>query len=185
MPMKDTRKFLNGVLVTSGTDNAEDRVWAKLGAVDGDGANSGVGNLESGLGPITLNNIIPDGATLSAIFPQFVTTFSDALKTDLLDRIEAYETFALRYDVDNTVWKVITSENVSASSVFSVAYTGSTAGTNLDASWWFKFTNDGNTYTVTYRSLDYIFESESQNRFHYDTSEKIYDYLLNRNYNCK
>ena len=176
----DAREFLNNTLVTAGTDNAEDRVWAKLGAVDGDGANSGVGNLESGLGPITLNNIIPDGATLSAIFPQFVTTFSDALKTDLLDRIEAYETFALRYDVDNTVWKVITSENVSASSVFSVAYTGSTAGTNLDASWWFKFTNDGNTYTVTYRSLDYIFESESQNRFHYDTSEKIYDYTTGK-----
>jgi hypothetical protein len=50
----------------------------------------------------------------------------------------------------------------------------------LDASWWFKFTNDGNTYTVTYRSLDYIFESESQNRFHYDTSEKIYDYTTGK-----
>ena len=47
---------------------------------------------------------------------------------------------------------------------------------NLDASWFFKFTNDGNTYTVQYRKLDYIFESESQNKFHYDLQEKIYDY---------
>ena len=54
--------------------------------------------------------------------------------------------------------------------------TGSTANTNLDASWWFKFTNDGNTYTVTYRSLDYFFESEAQNKFHYDIQEKSYDY---------
>ena len=53
---------------------------------------------------------------------------------------------------------------------------GSTAGTNLDASWWFKFTNDGNTYTVQYRKMDYIFESEGQNKFHYDVQEKIYDY---------
>ena len=44
----DTRKFLNGTLVTSGTDNAEDRLWAKIGAVVGDGANGGTGNLESG-----------------------------------------------------------------------------------------------------------------------------------------
>ena len=29
----DTRKFLNGTLVTSTTDNAEDRLWAKIGAV--------------------------------------------------------------------------------------------------------------------------------------------------------
>ena len=60
--------------------------------------------------------------------------------------------------------------------MFNLSETGSTTGTNLDASWWFKFTNDGNTYTVTYRSLDYIFESEGQNKFHYDAQEKIYDY---------
>ena len=60
--------------------------------------------------------------------------------------------------------------------MFSLKYVGSTASTNLDASWWFKFTNDGNTYTVTYRSLDYVFESEGQNKFHYDAQEKIYDY---------
>jgi hypothetical protein len=60
--------------------------------------------------------------------------------------------------------------------VFSLSNTGDATDTNLDASWWFKFTNDGNTYTVTYRKLEYIFESESQNKFHYDTQQKIYDY---------
>jgi len=172
----DTREFLNNTLVTAGTDNAENRSWAKVGAVEGDGANSGVGNLETGVGPITLNNIIPNGSVLGKIFPQFVTTFSSTLKTDLIERIEAYETFGLRYDVDDAVWKVITSENVSASSVFSLDTAGDSTDTNLDTSWWFNFTNDGNTYTVTYRSLDYIFESEAQNKFHYDTAEKIYDY---------
>ena len=67
----------------------------------------------------------------------------------------------MRYDVDSETWKVITSTNLSTSAVFNLANAGSTAGTNLDASWWFKFTNDGNTYTVQYRKLDYIFESES------------------------
>jgi len=82
----------------------------------------------------------------------------------------------LRYDINTETWKVITSTNLSTSSVFDLANTGSTAGTNTDASWWFKFTNDGNTYTVQYRKLDYIFESESQNKFHYDVEERIYDY---------
>ena len=54
----DTREFLNGKLVTAGTDNAEDRAWVKISAVVGDGSNNGEGNLESGLGPITLNDII-------------------------------------------------------------------------------------------------------------------------------
>ena len=172
----DTREFLNNTLVTAGTDNAEDRIWAKIGAVEGDGSNDGTGNLESGAGPVTLANIIPNGASVSAIFPNLTTTFIDTLKTDIIDRIEAYETFGLRYDVDTETWKVITATNLSTSSIFSLGDTGSTAGTNLDASWWFKFTNDGNTFTVTYRKLDYIFESEAQNKFHYDKQEKIFDY---------
>ncbi len=172
----DTREFLNNTLVTAGTDNAEDRLWAKIGAVVLDGANAGVGNLDSGVGPVTLNNIVPNGSVINAIIPNFTTAFSSTLEADLLDRIEAYEEFGLRYDIDSETWKVITSTNLSTSSVFSLNNAGSTAGTNLDASWWFKFTNDGSTYTVTYRKLDYIFESESQNKFHYDLDEKIYDY---------
>jgi hypothetical protein len=172
----DTREFLNNKLVTAGTDEAEDRLWAKIAAVDGDGSNGGTGNLESGNGPVTLANVVPNGASVSAIFPNLTTTFLDELKTDIIDRVEAYETFGLRYDVDSETWKVITATNLSDSAIFSLGNTGSTSGTNLDASWWFKLTNDGNTYTVTYRKLDYIFESEAQNKFHYDKQEKIFDY---------
>ena len=172
----DTREFLNNTLVTAGTDNAEDRLWAKIGAVVLDGANGGKGNLDSGVGPVTLSNIVPDGSVINAIIPNFTTSFSATLEADLINRIEAYEEFGLRYDIDSETWKVITSTNLSTSSVFSLNNTGNTAGTNLDASWWFKFTNDGSTYTVTFRKLDYIFESESQNKFHYDLDEKIYDY---------
>ena len=172
----DTRKFLNGTLVTSTTDNAEDRLWAKIGAVVLDGANGGIGNLESGVGPVTLNNIVPDGSVINAIIPNLTTSFTSTLEADIIERVEDYEDFGLRYDIDTETWKVITSTNLSTSSVFDLGNQGSTAGTNVDASWWFKFTNDGNTYTVQYRKLDYLFESESQNKFHYDLEEKIYDY---------
>ena len=84
------------------------------------------------------------------------TSFSATLEADLIDRIEAYEEFGLRYDVDSETWKVITSTNLSTSAVFSLANKGSVTGTNADTSWWFRFTNDGNTYTVQYRKLDYL-----------------------------
>ena len=176
----DTREFLNGKLVTSGSVDAEDRSWAKVSAVSGDGSNSGKGNLDTGVGPVTLNNIIPANAVLNAIFPVFATSFTTALKNDLIDRINGYETFGLRYSVDDGEWAVVTSANISSSNIFSLSNAGSTASTNLDASWFFKFTNDGNTYTVTYRSLAYYFESESQNKFHYDKTEKIYDYTTGK-----
>ena len=173
----DSRKFLHGKLVQAGTDNAEDRAWAKIATVDGDGANGGLGNLESGLGPVVLANIIPTNAVVNAVIPNFVTDLSLSLKNELIDRIESYEEFGLRYDEENEEWKVITSANLSASNIFSLNYTGDVTASNLDASWFFKFTNDGNTYTITYRSLKYIFESEGQNKFHYDSGERIYDYI--------
>jgi len=176
----DTREFLNGRLVTSGTDLAEDRAWAKVSAVVGDGSNDGAGNLESGIGPITLNDTIPAGAVLSAVFPKFATVLDTALKTDLQDRIEVYEQFGLRYDEENAEWKVITAANLSASSVFSLANAGDATGASLDASWWFKFHTDGNTYTVTYRAMDYIFESAGNNKFHFDRTERIYDYITGK-----
>ena len=173
----DTRKFLNGLLVSSTTDVAEDRAWAKVSNVVGDGANSGLGNLESGIGPVTLNDIIPSNAVLSAIIPPFTTLLPSELKQDLQNRIETYEEFGLRFDEQDGEWKVITSSNLDSSNTFSLNNTGSTTLTNSDQSWWFKFTNDGNTYTVQYRSLDYIFESIAENKFHFDKTDKIYDYI--------
>ena len=176
----DSREFLNGKLVTAGTDNAQDRAWVKISAVVGDGSNNGEGNLESGVGPITLNDIIPENAVLSSVFPVFTTTFTTALKDDIIERINAFEEFGLRFNEETGAWSVITSANLSSSSVFSLTNAGDTTATNLDQSWFFKFTNDGNTYTVTYRSLAYFFESEGQNKFHYDKTEKVYDYATGR-----
>ena len=172
----DTREFLNSKLVTAGTDNAEDRIWAKIGAVQGDGANAGIGNLEDGTGPVTLSNIIPNGSVINAVIPNLTLTFSATLEADIVDRVKNYEEFGIRYDDTSETWKVITAANLSDSNVFNLNNAGDTTDTNLDASWWFKFTNDGNTYTVTYRKLEYLFESESQNKFHFDSQERIYDY---------
>jgi hypothetical protein len=173
----DTRKFLNGKLVSSGTGLAQDRQWSKIAAVAGDGANGGAGNLETGVGPITLNDKVPADAELTSVIPEFVTVFDAALKTDLQDRIELYEEFGLRFDEENSQWLVITGANLSSSEDFSLNDAGDNTNTNQDASGWFKFTNDGNTYTVTSRALDYIFESEADNKFHFDTEERIYDYI--------
>ena len=176
----DTREFLNGNLVTSGTNNAEDRQWVKISNVVGDGSNGGVGNLESGVGPVTLSSVVPANAVISKVFPIFSTSFTNTLKNDLIDRVENFETFGLRYDEDDSNWKVITATNLSQSSVFSLNNAGDTSGTEIDASWWFKFTNDGDTYTVTYRAYEYIFESVSENKFYFEKTDKVYDYVLGK-----
>jgi hypothetical protein len=172
----DTREFLNGKLVTAGTENATDRLWAKISGVEGDGANGGVGNLESGVGPVTLNDLVPANAIIDSVFPVFVTNLTSAFKAQLIDKIKNYEDFGIRYDEEDSTWKLILSSDLSVSNTFSLTNAGDTTSTNNDASWWFKFTTDGNTYTVNYRSLKYIFESAGQNKFYYDPNENIYDY---------
>lgn len=176
----DTREFLNGKLVTLGTDLAKNRAWAKIAGVVLDGANQGEGNLENGTGPITLNDVIPNNAVISAVFPPFTTIYDTDLKRDIIDRIEAYEEFALRFDEEDSLWRVITAANLSVSDIFSLDNAGNTSQNNLDASWWFKFTTDGSTYTVTYRALNYIFESAQNNKFYFDKTDKVYDYITGK-----
>ena len=176
----DTREFLNGKLVTLGTDLAEDRAWAKITAVVLDGANQGEGNLENGQGPVTLNDVIPNNAVASAVYPTFTTILDTDLKTDIIDRIEAYEEFGLRYDEDESAWKVIAAVNLSGDTDFSLDYSGDISQNNLDSSWWFKFTTDGSLYTITYRALNYIFESEQENKFYFDKTDKVYDYITGK-----
>ena len=68
----------------------------------------------------------------------------DVLKNDLIDRINAFEEFGLRFNEDSGEWVVITSANLSSSNTFSLTNAGDSTATNLDASWFYKFTNDGN-----------------------------------------
>ena len=46
-------------------------IWAKVQSVIGDGTNANRGALANGLGPITFNENIPDGAIANSIVPKF------------------------------------------------------------------------------------------------------------------
>ena len=70
---------------------------------------------------------------------------------------------------------IISSLNLNTADTFSNEFAGSTSNTNLDNSWFFKFTNDGSTYTVNFRSTSYVFESVLETRFYFDTDLKIFD----------
>lgn len=150
-------------------------IWASPMAIYLDGTNQGVGNFTDGVGPITLNNFVPSGAVVSQVIPLFVTEFSTTLKQNIVDQIELYRNFGLRYNNLNGEWYLITSTNLAENAEFSLANAGSTTGTNNDASWMIQFITDGESYTVTTRSLDYYFGSVLQTRFFFYGDEQIYD----------
>jgi len=157
-------------------------IYAAIELVVGDGTNNGQGNLDSGAGPITLNQIIPlalSGAQQTVlgdkVFAVLNVDFSTTLVQSMVSYIQAFANFGLRYDSNISDWVIITPENLNTTGDFDLTYTGNTSGQALDASWLIEFQTVGQTYTVSYRGLRYIFESVLETNFYYDGTTKIYD----------
>ena len=170
--------------VASAPVTAKNKIWAKVVQVVGDGTARNTGVLASGYGPIVLNETIPSPVTvgnttynaiLDTAVPKFVTALEDSVKNKVIDLIFSNKNFALRYDSENTIWKIITESNIDKKSAFSLGNTGDLSNQQKDASWIVLFETDGEVYTVTYRGLRYVFESEKQMRFFFDGSDKVYD----------
>ena len=149
-------------------------IYAEIVEVLADGTNGGLGNLTNGSGPIKLNQVVPTGAQAIQVFPTFNNLLPTAVQTQMVEYIQTYKDFGLRYDVTNSVWKVIAPEDLNTGS-FSLSYAGNTSSGALDSSWLIRLQASGQTYTTYYRGLRYVFESVRETNFYFDDQVKIYD----------
>jgi len=145
--------------------------WTKIVSVYSDGTQIQT----TGDGPIVFNDYIPLNAKITEVIPKLSRVLIDDTKAQIIDRVFAYRDFALRYDQTTRQWKLITAENINTVNDFSTGKTGDVSGQNLDSSWLLYFKTDGETYTITYRALRYVFESAGEVRFFFDSADKIYD----------
>lgn len=150
-------------------------IWAKVISVTNDGTANGLGTLDTGLGPVTLNDLIPQDAILSEIRPKYTVEIIDDTVNRIVNLSFAYRTFGLRYDSVNRRWRVILDSNLDVINEFSLGKAGDVTNQNQDASWVMLFETNGETYTVTTRNLEYIFESKKQIRFYFEEKNKVYD----------
>ena len=161
------------VLMSGPADHpgAVEYLWTKVISVSGNGTTVG----STGLGPVVLNDLIPGDAILQEVKPKLANIITDSVKTQIVDQAFATNTFGLRYDVETRQWRIITEQNIDSISAFSTGKAGDSSNQNLDASWILYFKTDGERYDITYRTLRYIFESDAEIKFYYDSSDKIYD----------
>ena len=145
--------------------------WVKVISVARDGTEI----QDDNTGPIIFNDSIPTGSKLVEIRTALPSVLSADVQGQVTDQVFAYKTFGLRYAQDEGEWRIITENNLNTGTVYSTGKTGDTTNQQLDASWLLKFTTDGEKYTITYRSMRYVFESETEIRFYYDSSDKIYN----------
>ena len=143
-------------------------IWVGVDAVDGDGYNYGIGNLSSGLGPVTLNAYVPNDTTLSTsssgcIIPEFSNTPESTIITAALAKIRLQQDFVMQFDNSKQASEIR----------WSIPATIPTG----NADYIVKFTHNASdsSYTVTVRNVNYNFSSVSDVRFTYDSSKRIYD----------
>jgi hypothetical protein len=149
---------------------ATDYLWAAVVTVNTDGSTDNA---------ITLNVNIPDGSIVSQVMPQFRTTIESSVITTIIDLIFENKTFGLTYNVNTQVWQIVYESNLNLVSRFNLTTQGNVSNKQRDASWMMLFSTNNEYYTVTSRETRYIFESDKQLRFYFDSTERIRNSISN------
>ena len=150
-------------------------IYSTVMQVIGDGTNGNAGNFTSGQGPVTMSTAIPPGSYIVEVIPTFANSIPTRSSDDttvatlpaLVTKILAFNNFALRYDLPTLTWKIVLAPNVS-----DAAFSYSTPG----SSWLIRFDySPANGYTISQRSLRYVFGSLLETTFYFDNKVKVYD----------
>jgi hypothetical protein len=150
-------------------------LWAEVVSIVDDGTAVGTGMLSTGYGPLMLNRVVPSDATVTQILPKWRTVIDSTVITTMIELIFANKPFGLRYSSVSQTWQIVFESNLDVVSQFSLGKQGDVSNKQQDASWLLLFTTDNEYYTITSREEQYIFESNQQVRFYFDSSNKIYD----------
>ena len=172
-----TNKYFsnNGKIVDNPSSTTTDILWAKVISVVSDGTANMTGKLTTGVGPLVFNVVIPDGALVKQIIPKFLGYIPTDIQSLIMDLIFNYKNFGIRYDIENRYWYIVQDRNLNVSESWDYGAHGDTSGAKKDRSWLLSFETDGEKYTVSYRGLEYYFESIIENRFFFDSTRKIFD----------
>ena len=165
-------------VIQTGTPSKEGEsryIYSAINSVVKDGVYSPDELTAYGVGPVTINDVIPSTAQVVEIIPAYVNTLNASTRQTLVEYIDQYRDFGLGYDPANQVWYVITSTNLNSAETFSQTHAQDITNANLDNSWLLTFTTNGSVYTVKYRGKEFYFESELETRFYFDKTQRSYD----------
>ena len=169
----------NGTLTSVADDTTSELLWVKASTIIGDGAYGGLGALPNGTGPVILSQHVPTGAIASTVIPPFDTVLSYSLQTDIVSLCTSRRNFGLSFAQDTRTWYLISDTDLDLLNPFSLLFQKDSSNTNLDASWLVAFVWNGVGYTVQYRTTEYIFESEKETAFFFDSTSRNFDFTKN------
>jgi len=159
--------------------NGRPYIWATVKQVIGDGSNGGVGTLSDGTGPVIFSTRVPSGCKPAETIYKFNNALSYSIETEIANICTTYRNFGLTIDATTREWNIILNSNLDTVSPFSLSNQNNVEDLGVDASWLVSFVWTGKSYKVTYRTLNYIFESDKETSFFIDASSVNYDFTTN------
>lgn len=176
--------------ITLGTPtNTGDRsyIYATVVNVSGDGTGAGVLTIVDS-GPITLSTFVPTGSYIEEIIPKIYNVIPQTVLRSAVTLINSKKNFGIRFDQVNQEWALIQPQDLKLKQTNSVlintdgynaeyseTYTGDTTSSSLDSSWLMAFVSGTFGYTIYYRQIDYVFQSEQETKFYFDPKVRVYD----------
>jgi hypothetical protein len=137
--------------------------WVTIADIRGDGL--GIENIDyeytgllpNGHGPVEINTSLTATDRIVEILPPFARVFDTITRDLIIEKLNANESFALKFDNIAPKWTIITT-NVDKTTPYN---------SNSNATGWLINVNrEPNGWTITTRQLDYIFGSEGLIRFY-------------------
>jgi len=163
----------NNNMIPGSTKLVTDKMEIFAGVLDVSGPYNKVSS--SGLGPISLSTLVPNGAIVDKIYPVFKNSFFSTFISKMVDLVGEFKNFGVAYNSRYQSWRIITNQNLNIVDDFSLKNEGDYSNTGKDSSWLIRFEASGSNYKVYYRVVEYVFESLSQVAFLKDEKLKIYD----------
>ena len=141
-----------------------------LGDDDTSGSPTGIDN--AGKGAVVLSGIVDSSARVKRIVPQIDMDLTSSIKTQVITKLDANNSFALRYNTAYQQWYIIESGNIPANtttlndvSSWSRQYEGDTSGTGIDNSWIIRINYSSTQWEILTRKTQMVFGSTQKLKF--------------------
>ena len=157
--------------------NGRPYIWATVKTVIGDGANYGLGKLDDGTGPIIFSTRVPSGSTPAEIIPKYNSILPYSIESEISNICLTKKNFGLTINSTSREWTIISNTNLDIVNVYDITTQDNVENIGGDASWLVSFVWTGKKYKVTYRVLNYIFESDAETAFFIDDTSVNYDFV--------
>jgi hypothetical protein len=154
--------------------------WVKVKSIRDNGKRTSTNTTVRG--PITLSESVPQDWKGVAVITTLRKRFYDTEITAITNAINAKQTFAIGYNPSQNAFYVISNNDVSTTTDFSINNAEDKSGNGRDKSWLIKFNyvaidTLSHRYDVTIRGIRYVFESYEDVRFYNVNTNRIVDSL--------